>query len=128
VDSRTTQRGVTVGPTRILVRPNARAELVLRVANWVRRPRLPDLTFDPDHIVVRQAGRRVSLSGGAGFTLTNGASTPDLRVELQGFRPDLPYTVSAAVVADEGAKDVPIGWRRPLRFYWRFSAAAPTQT
>ena len=124
VGSSTTQRGVTVALTRILVSPGDPAELVLGVANGVRRPRGLDLTFDPEHVVVRQAGRRISSSGGAGFTLTNGASTQDLIVQLQGFRPDLPYTVTADVRADVDAKYVPVGWRRPLRFSWQFSAAA----
>jgi hypothetical protein len=45
-------------------------------------------------------------------------------VQLTGFRPDLPYTITAAVVADTGLKKVPPGWHQPLRFYWRFGAAS----
>src|SRR4029079_16987356 len=45
-----------------------------------------------------------------------GGSAKGFTVQLTGFRPDLPYTITAAVVADTGLKKVPPGCRQPLRF------------
>jgi hypothetical protein len=100
------------------------AELVLRVANWVKKPRNLELDFDPNRVVVRQSGRRISSTSGPSIGLTNGGYSPDLRVQLEGFRPDLPYTVTADVLAEVGANHVPVGWRRPLRFHWQLPAVA----
>jgi hypothetical protein len=115
---------VTVAPTSVIVPPDAPAELVMGVANWARKPHL-DLEFDADRVVVRQAGRRISARSGLSLALTTGAASPDFIVQLPGFRPNLPYTVTAVVVADTALRSVPAGWNRPLRFHWRFPATRP---
>jgi hypothetical protein len=117
-----TVRGVTVAPTGVVVRPGMPPELVLGVANWAKRPHV-DLEFDPYRVVVRQAGRRISAKEGPSFVLTTGGASPDFIVELPGFRPNLPYTVTASVVAATDLKRVPRGWHRPLRSHWRFTPA-----
>jgi len=117
------ERGVTLALKRIVVRPNAPVELQMDIANWANRSG-PDLEFDPSRVVVRQAGRRISSTDGASFGLPYGGSAKGFTVQLTGFRPDLPYTITAAVVADTGLKKVPPGWHQPLRFYWRFGAAS----
>ena len=122
-----TVRGVTVAPTGVVVRPGMPPELVMGVANWAKRPHV-DLEFDPYRVVVRQAGRRISAKEGASFVLTTGGATPDFIVELPGFRPNLPYTVTASVVAATDLKKIPRGWDRPLRFHWRFTPASVSAT
>jgi hypothetical protein len=118
-----TVRGVTVAPTGVVVRPGMPPELVMGVANLAERPHV-DLEFDPYRVVVRQAGRRISAKEGPSLVLTTGGASPDFTVELPGFRPNLPYTVTASVVAATGLKKVPRGWHRPLRFHWRFMPAS----
>ena len=88
-------------------------------ANWAKNR--PDLELDTDRVVVRRAGRRISTRGGPGHGLTWGGAATGFTVQLRGFRPDLPYTVTAAVVAM--GTHPPIGWRRALRFQWRFPSA-----
>jgi hypothetical protein len=110
---------VTVALTRVVVRPNAPAQLVMSFVNWAKNR--PDLELDTDRVVARQAGRRVSARSGPGYGLTWGGSATGFTVQLPGFRPDLPLTVTATVVA--ATTHAPIGWHRPLRFHWRFPAA-----
>jgi len=125
LESTTSERGVTLALKRIVVPPNGPTELVMDIANWSKRPG-PDLEFDPSRVVVRQAGRRISSKSGPSAGLTYGGSARGFTVQLTGFRPDLPYTITAAVVADTGLKKVPPGWHRPLRFSWRFGANSIT--
>jgi hypothetical protein len=118
--SSTTQRGVTVALTRVAVRPNAPAELGMRFVNWAKNR--PDLDLDSGRVVVRQAGRRVSARSGPGHVLTWGGSATGIVVQLTGFRPHLPFTVTATVVCP--MKHAPIGWQRALRFHWWFANGA----
>ncbi|HEX3329967.1 MAG TPA: hypothetical protein VHS27_08590 [Gaiellales bacterium] len=123
--STTIERGVTLALKRIVAPPNAPAELVIDIANWSKKSG-PDLEFEPSRIVVRQAGRRISLKAGPSAGLTYGGSATGFTVQLTGFRPNLPYTITANVVADTALKKVPPGWHRPLRFYWRFEPSSVT--
>ena len=125
LESTSSERGVTLALKRIVVPPNGPAELVMDIANWSKRPG-PDLEFDPSRVVVRQAGRRISSKSGPSAGLTYGGSAKGFTVQLTGFRPDLPYTITAAVLADTGLRKVPSGWHRPLRFRWRFGAKSVT--
>ena len=123
--STTIARGVTLALKRIVAPPNAPAELVIDIANRSKKSG-PDLEFDASRIVVRQAGRRISLKAGPSAGLTYGGSATGFTVQLTGFRPNLPYTITATVVADTDLKKVPPGWHRPLRFYWRFEPSSVT--
>src|SRR6185312_11445416 len=82
--STTIARGVTLALKRIVAPPNAPAELLIDIANRSKKSG-PDLEFDASRIVVRQAGRRISLKAGPSAGLTYGGSATGFTVQLTGF-------------------------------------------
>ena len=112
-----TIRGVTVSFDRIDVYGSGPAELTVAFANSSGR----SLQLVSNRVVVRQAGRRIAGmgDGGAAFAigLTNDASASNFTIALPGFRPGMPYTLTATVTALGRGP----AWK-PLPFAFRFGA------
>jgi hypothetical protein len=116
------ESGVTVTLRSLVLHANGTAELFVDLANHRRSSQ--SLELDSDRVVLTQGGMRLvgegSGGGVSGLVLVGGAWSTGWSVSFRGFRPGLPYSLTAIVTAPDEETSAPK--IKPLRFQFAFAS------